>query len=51
MMLDVAGGVLIAAFVCGLLALGVMFEINGRRALGATFIVASIIAAIWIVLS
>ena len=59
MMLDVAGGVLIAASICALLAFGVFLMIEedplGKRSStkwgwGLACICLSIVAAIWIVL-
>ena len=50
MMLDVAGGVLIAAFICALFAFGVWSVTQDENGLGLTCIIASIVAAIWVVL-
>ncbi len=50
MMLDVAGGVLIAASICALFAFGIWAGSEDNAGVAATCIIASIIAGIWVVL-
>ena len=51
MMMDVAGGVIIALAVSAVFAVGIYSLDNGRKYTGAFYVAASAMVAAWIVLS
>ena len=51
MMIEVAGGVIIAAFICGLFARGFVAFQNDEKIIGVALMVLAAIAAIWIVIA
>ncbi len=51
MMIEVAGGVLIAAFNCGLFARGLVAFQNDEKIIGVALMVLAAIAAIWIIIA
>ena len=51
MMLAVAGGVLIAAIICGLFAIGCKMAVDQESGMAWLFWIISAIAAIWIIVA